>query len=369
MKIGVIKEIKDMESRVALTPSGAQDLIKLGHTILLEKNAGVGSGFTDAEYKSVGAKIVKTSPAWDTDLVLKIKEPQQEEYQYFKGNILFAYLHLSGVPTSLTKALLKAKTTAVAYETVEDNHGAFPILTPMSAIAGNMSALVGAYYLAKFNKGKGVQLGRVQSVRNGKVMVLGDGVVGQHAALTADGMGANVFLFGRTNNKFLKLQETAPNNIQFFGSNKNNISHHIRDADVVIGAVLLPGAKAPHLVSELLVKQMQHGSVIVDVSIDQGGCIETSKVTTHSDPVFVKHNILHYCVSNMPGAYPRTSTISLTRVTFPYINMLAGQGLKVLNKDKRFRKGVNTYQGFITYKPVAESLGLVSDYKDFLSIK
>jgi alanine dehydrogenase len=317
----------------------------------------------------VGVNIVKPSSAWDTDLVLKIKEPQQEEYQYFKDNILFTYLHLSGVPASLTKALLKAKTTAIAYETVEDNHGAFPLLIPMSAIAGNMSALIGAYYLAKFNKGKGIQLGRVQSVRNGKVMVLGDGTVGQHAALTADGMGANVFLFGRTNDKFLKFQETVSTNIQFFGSNKNNISHHIRDADVVIAAVLIPGAKAPHLITELLVKQMQPGSVIVDVSIDQGGCIETSRVTTHSNPVFVKHNIIHYCVSNMPGAYPRTSTISLTRATFPYINILAGQGLKVLNQDKRFRKGVNTHRGYVTYKPVAESLGLKSDYKDFLSIK
>ena len=369
MKVGVIKEIKDKENRVALTPEGAKVLIAEGHTILLENNAGQGSGFENSEYESLGVTIVSTQAAWETDLVIKIKEPLEQEFQYFKDNILFTYLHLAGVPEFLTKALIEAGTTAIAYETVEDDAGRFPLLAPMSAVAGNMAATVGAYYLANFNQGKGIQLGRVLGERHGKVMVIGNGIVGQHAAVTADGLGANVFILGRDEMKYLEQEKSIADNIQFVQSTPENIKEHIKDTDLLIGAVLLPGAKAPHLVSEDMVKQMQSGSVIVDVAIDQGGCVETSHVTSHSDPVFIKHNVIHYCVSNMPGAYPRTSTIALTQATLPYILKLADDGVNSLKKDKGFVAGVNTYKGFITYKPVAESLGMGSLYKAFSYIK
>jgi len=357
MFIGVPKEIKDKENRVALTPAGAESLVQSGHKVMVETSAGIGTGFPDSDYFNAGAEIVDTASAWNTDLVLKVKEPQQQEYPYLKNNILFTYLHLAGVAPALTEHLVKAKTAAIAYETVEDQHGRFPLLAPMSAIAGNMAAMVGTYYLAKFNGGKGVQPGRIQSIRHGKVMVIGDGVVGQHAALTADGIGANVLLFGRTDAKLKKLSETIPNTIGFVKSNEANIREHLRNTDLLIGAVLVAGSRAPHLVSEEMVKEMQPGSVIVDVSIDQGGCIETSHVTTHSDPVFVKHNVIHYCVSNMPGAYPRTATLALTDETLPYTIRLANEGITAPKNDPAFAKGVNTYNGYITNKAVAESLG------------
>lgn len=366
MKIGVIKEIKDKENRVALTPDGACKLCSGGHIVFVEDNAGLGSGFPNQNYEAVGAKIVTTDMAWDTDLVIKIKEPLEQEYPFFKENILFTYLHLSGVTASLTDALLAARTTAIAYETVEDQNGKFPLLAPMSAIAGNMAATIGAYYLAKFNQGKGVQLGRVLGERHGQVVVIGNGVVGLHAASTAYGMGANVIILGRDVVKFAKLEKVALDEIRFVESTPYSIAQYVADADLLIGAVLLPGATAPHLVSEEMVKTMQPGSVIVDVAIDQGGCIETSHVTSHSDPVFIKHDVIHYCVSNMPGAYPRTSTIALTDATLPYVLKLANQGHDSLKDDKAFAAGVNTYQGHITCKPVAESLGKSGLYKSFV---
>ena len=368
MKVGVIKEIKDKENRVALTPNGAKALIEAGHMVLLEVNAGEGSGFGNQEYKSLGVNIVSTQEAWDADLVIKIKEPLEQEFQYFKENILFTYLHLAGVPETLTKALIAARTTAIAYETIENKEGGFPLLAPMSAVAGNMAATVGAYYLARFNQGKGVQLGRVLGERHGKVMVIGNGIVGQHAAITADGLGANVFIMGRDERKFIEQVKSVSDNISFVKSTPDNIEEHIRDTDLLVGAVLLPGARAPHLVSEAMVKQMQPGSVIVDVAIDQGGCVETSRVTSHSAPVFIKHDVVHYCVSNMPGAYPRTSTIALTRATLPYIIKLANERINSLKEDKGFAAGVNTYKGHITYRPVAESLGMDTLYKAFIDI-
>jgi alanine dehydrogenase len=368
MKIGVIKEIKDKENRVALTPTGAQSLVAAGHTVLIEEHAGVGSGFTDAEYQSLGAEIVMTTQAWDADLVIKIKEPQEMEYKYFKQNILFTYLHLAGVSESLTKALMESKTTAIAYETVEDEHGTFPLLTPMSAVAGNMAATMGAYYLAKFNEGKGVLLGNVFNERHGKVMVLGDGVVGQHAAMTADGMGAYVYLFGLNDKHYQQIKNKVSPDLKFVQSTLENIAEHIKDTDLLVGAVLLSGAKAPHIVSEEMVKSMQPGSVIVDVSIDQGGCIETSHPTSHSYPVYTTHGVIHYCVSNMPGAYPRTSTIALTNATLPYIIKLANKGLAALSEDQGFGKGVNTHNGLITCHPVAEALGMENVYKKFTDI-
>ncbi|MEO1924730.1 MAG: alanine dehydrogenase [Gammaproteobacteria bacterium] len=344
-------------------------LLAAGHDVLLENNAGSGSGYDNQEYQALGIEIVTTNEAWKADLVIKIKEPLEQEFQYFSDNILFTYLHLAGVPKSLTTALIDAGTTAIAYETVESNEGGFfPLLAPMSAVAGNMAATVGAYYLANFNQGKGIQLGRILGERNGKVMVIGNGIVGQHAAITADGLGANVFILGRDERKFIEQEKSVSDNITFVKSTQESIEEHIQDTDLLIGAVLLPGAKAPHLVSETMVKQMQAGSVIVDVAIDQGGCVETSHITSHTDPIFIKHDVVHYCVSNMPGAYPRTSTIALTRATLPYITTLANQGSSALRSDKGFVAGVNVCKGHITYKSVAESLNMGSLYKAFFDI-
>jgi alanine dehydrogenase len=365
MKIGVIKEIKDKENRIALTPSGAEQLIKAGHTIQLEENAGLGSGFSNEQYQSLGVDIVSTEAAWNAELVIKIKEPLEQEYPFLKDNILFTYLHLAGVTPTLTDVLIKAGTTGIAYETVENDQGKLPLLAPMSAVAGNMAASVGGYYLAKFNGGKGVQLGSVLGERHGKVMVIGNGIVGQHAAMTAYGMGANVYVIGRDKAKFEKLEHVKASLLQFVESTPENIAEHIKDTDLLVGAVLLAGAKAPHIVSEDMIKTMQPGSVMVDVSIDQGGCIETSRPTSHTDPVYVKHDVIHYCVTNMPGAFPRTSTIALTNATFPYISKLANEGLPVLHADQGFGRGVNTHKGWVTYKPVADALQQVELYKAF----
>lgn len=366
MKIGVVKEIKDKENRVGLTPDGAKQLVDEGHSVVIEKDAGIGSGFTNEEYEQAGVHVVdEAKDAWDANLVVKVKEPLDPSFNYFKDNILFTYLHLAGVSEDLTKALLDAKTTAIAYETVEDSQGHYPLLTPMSAVAGNMAATMGAYYLANFNNGKGVLLGDIFTERHGKVMVLGDGVVGQHAATTADGMGAFVYLFGLNDKHYQQIKNIASPALQFVQSTPENIAEHIKDADLVVGSVLLTGAKAPHIVTEEMVKSMQPGSVIVDVSIDQGGCIETSRPTKHSDPVYIKHDVIHYCVTNMPGAYPRTSTIALTNATLPYIKKLANEGIEALKQEAGFGRGVNTYQGWITCQAVAEALGQSNRYKPF----
>ena len=367
MKIGVIKEIKDRENRVALTPAGAATLIADGHAVVLEKDAGAGSGFENEEYQGKGVVIVNTEQAWDADLVVKIKEPLEQEYSFLKDNIVFTYFHLAGVTEKLTRALLKAWTTAIAYETVEDEKGKLPLLAPMSAVAGNMSCTIGAYYLARFNGGKGTQLGTVLGKRHGKVMIIGNGVVGQHAAVTAAALGADVYLFGRREKQFEYVEKT-PRNIHFSQSTPGNIGECLKDADLLVGAVLLPGAKAPYVVTRDMVQSMQPGSVIVDVSIDQGGCIETSRATTHSNPVYVKYDVIHYCVTNMPGAYPRTSTIALTNATLPYIRKLAKLGIKAPQTEKGLGRGVNTHKGYVTCRAVAESLGLMDQFRDFEDI-
>jgi len=360
MRVGVVKEIKDKENRIALTPSGASLLVTEGHHVSVEKNAGVGSGFSNEEYLSSGAEIVPTAKVWDRDLVIKIKEPMEQEYKFLKGNILFTYFHLAGVPVALTDALIKAGTSAIAYETVEDDQGRLPLLAPMSAVAGNVAANVGGYYLAKFNGGKGVQLGSVMGKRNGKVMVIGNGIVGQHASHTLESMGADVYVFGRKLSSFEAMQYAAPENMEFVESTPENIANHIRDTDLIVGAILQAGARAAHVVSEVMVKSMQPGSVVVDVSIDQGGCIETSRPTSHSDPVYVEHGVIHYCVTNMPGAYPRTSTIALTSATLPYVRKLAATGLQALKQDSGFGEGLNIHLGMIICQPVAKAL----DYED-----
>lgn len=366
MIIGVIRETKDKENRVALTPSGAKQLVSNGHKVLVGENAGLGSGFSDEEYVKNGAVIVENAKAWDADIVMKVKEPLESEYQFLRENqILFTYLHLAGVAKTLTDALLNKKTTGIAYETVEDTYRRLPLLAPMSAVAGNMATQVGAYYLAKFNNGKGMMLGEVLGHFYGKVVIIGDGVVGRHAAKTAYGMGSDVYLFGRHEERMDLLRDAIGRRSHIMTSTAENIAEHVKDADLVVGAVLVTGAKAPWVVTESMVKTMQPGSVIVDVSIDQGGCIETSHPTKHSDPVFVKHGVTHYCVTNMPGAYPRTSTIALTNSTLPYLLRLANNGFeKSMKEDAGFAKGVNTCRGFITYRPVADALKMGDKFRE-----
>lgn len=364
MRVGVPKEIKDKENRVALTPEGARQLVAHGHRVSVQSGAGSGSGFDDEAYRAAGADTVSVDAAWDVDLVLKVKEPLESEYPRLKHNMLFTYLHLAGVPRSLTEVLLERCTTAIAYETVADAAGRLPLLAPMSAVAGNMAVGIGNYYLARFNGGKGMLLGDVLGRRYGKVVVIGDGVVGRHAAHTADAMGASVSLFGRRRERASEIAQKMSSAFVWVESNPDNIGAHLRDADLVVGGVLVPGAKAPHVVSEEMVRAMQPGSVIVDVSIDQGGCVETSRPTSHSDPVYTVHDVIHYCVTNMPGAYPRTSTIALTAATLPYAMRLADRGLDALREDAGFARGVNTHGGFVSCRPVAAVLGMEDAFRE-----
>lgn len=363
MKIGVPKEIKDQEGRVAITPDGAHCLIQKGHQLCIETDAGLNSGFSNEQYQQVGAQLVSTAAAWAVDLVVKVKEPLESEYQYLDRQMIFTYLHLAGVTPSLTQELLKKAVTAIAYETLEDEQGGLPLLAPMSAIAGNMATLMGGYYLAEFNQGRGVQLGKVLGRRHGKVVIIGDGVVGQHAAQVASGMGGNVFVAGIDSVKMQHTKAELLPDVEFFLSSPEAIAEHIKEADLVIGAVLIHGAKAPKIVSEDMIKSMAKGTVVVDVSIDQGGCIATSKPTSHTNPVFIKHGVIHYCVTNMPGAYPRTSTIALSDATLPYILKIADAGKESLMVDKALVKAINTYDGKITCKAVAEGLGMLDSYK------
>ena len=365
MKIGVPKEIKPGENRIALTCSGAQALVNAGHTVCVEENAGVGSGFIDAEYEQVGASIVTAAGAWDADLVLKVKEPVAIEYSYLQQQTVFTYFHLAGVDPELTHILLSNKTTAIAYETVEDGQGKLPLLAPMSAVAGSMAVTMGNFYLARFNGGKGMLLSQLFDQSYGKVLIVGDGVVGQHSAKVACGMGAEVVVAGNRPDNTRQLAKALSTNIRFIQSNEENIAAELSDVDLVVGAVLVRGGRAPYVISEAMVEMMPLGSVIVDVSIDQGGCVATSRPTTHTEPVFEKHGVIHYCVANMPGAYPRLSTIALTNATLPYALKLANQGENALVTDRGFAKGINTYKGHITCQAVAESLNMMDDYQPY----
>ncbi len=365
IKVGVVKEIKNNENRVALTPFGAKALVQSGHRVAVEYGAGEGSGFPDLSYGDVGCDIVRAETAWNTDLVLKVKEPQASEYHFLKQQIVFTYFHLAGVAPDLTHALLDAGTTALAYETLKDNQGRLPLLAPMSAVAGNMAVIIGSYYLARFNHGKGVQLGCVLDERYGNVAVLGDGVVGRHAARVADSMGSNVVMFTRHADREVELKGQISDRLRVALSTPEIIAETLPDTDLLVGAVLHRGARTPHLVTEEMVASMGSGSVIVDVSIDQGGCIETSRPTTHREPIYVTRGVTHYCVTNMPGAYPRTSTIALTNATLAYVLRLAEGGIEVLLHDRAFAEGVNTHRGYITYRSAAESLGLLAKYKAF----
>ncbi|MEO8466324.1 MAG: alanine dehydrogenase [Gammaproteobacteria bacterium] len=355
MNVGTPKEMKDNENRVGLTPQGVTALRAAGHEIVIERGAGLSCGFADADYVASGAVLGTADDAWRQEFVVKVKEPLETEYRQLRGQLVFTYFHLAGAAPALTFALLESGSTAIAYETVEDAGGRLPLLAPMSAIAGSMAPLMGAYYLAKFTGGRGTLLGTVLGSSHGEVAIVGDGVVGRHACNVASALGARVTMFGITPQLAPEFERKP--NVRYVLSTPENIAARLRDADLVVGAVLRAGARAPHIVTESMVAAMPQGSVIVDVSIDQGGCIATSRPTSHSAPVFVAHGVTHYCVTNMPGAYPRTATLALTAATLPYVLKLAGGGLAAVAADSGFAKGVNTHAGRIRYAAVADALG------------
>jgi alanine dehydrogenase len=359
MIIGVPAEIKNNENRVAITPSGVITLAAAGHKVLVENNAGVGSGFTNEDYAAAGAEIVaEAKDAWAAEMVMKVKEPLASEYKYFRSDlILFTYLHLAAEP-ALAKALTESGVTAIAYETVEFNR-TLPLLTPMSEVAGRMSAQIGAQFLEKPKGGKGILLAGVPGVRRGKVTIIGGGVVGTNAAKVAIGLGANVTIIDLSPDRLRQLDDIFGNSIQTLMSNPLNIAQAVAESDLVIGAVLIPGAKAPKLVTEEMIKAMTPGSVVVDVAIDQGGIFETvDRITTHDNPTYDKHGVVHYAVANMPGAVPRTSTIALTNVTVPYALQIANKGAqKAIADNPSLKAGLNTAGGYVTYEAVATDLG------------
>ncbi|NOZ48817.1 MAG: alanine dehydrogenase [Chloroflexi bacterium] len=360
MIIGVPKEVKDSEYRVAMTPGGVKHLVDHGHAVLVQSMAGDGSGFSDADFAYVGATIVPTAAdAWSADLVVKVKEPQASEYGFLRPHLtLFTYLHLAAAET-LTRALQESKVMGVAYETVELDNGQLPLLTPMSEVAGRMSVQVGAYYLERMNGGRGKLLGGVPGVRPCDVVIIGGGMVGSNAAQIALGMGASVVIIDLNNERLRYLDEVYHGRLTTLSSNPLTIAEAVKRADLLIGAVLVKGAKAPRLVTREMIGTMKPGSVVVDVAVDQGGCIETSHPTTHSNPTFEVDGVIHYCVSNMPGAVPRTSTYALSNSTLPYILRLANHGVMAsVGADGALAKGVNTCQGHITYAAVAEAFDL-----------
>lgn len=360
MIIGVPKEIKNNENRVAITPAGVLTLKKAGHDVLVEKDAGVGSGFSNEAYVEAGASIIEDAKTtWEkAEMVMKVKEPLPSEYGFFrKGLILFTYLHLAAEP-SLAKALVDHEVTAIAYETVEHNR-TLPLLTPMSEVAGRMAAQIGAQFLEKPKGGKGILLAGVPGVKRGKVTIIGGGVVGTNAAKLAIGLGANVTIIDVNPDRLRQLDDIFGKQVTTLMSNRLNIAEAVAESDLVIGAVLIPGAKAPQLVTEEMIKTMTEGSVVVDVAIDQGGSIATiDRITTHDQPTYVKHGVVHYAVANMPGAVPRTSTIALTNVTVPYALQIANKGVvSAVLENEGLKKGVNVCAGKVTYAAVARDLG------------
>lgn len=361
MLVGVPKEIKNHEYRVAITPAGVVEFIKNGHQVVIEKSAGAGSAISDEEYKKAGAAILDSADdVWaKADLILKVKEPIAVEYSKMrKDQILFTYLHLAA-SKECTDALIKSGTTAIAYETVELENRSLPLLAPMSEVAGRLAPQVGAHSLLKFQGGRGLLLGGVPGVRKGNVVIIGGGVSGQHAATIALGFEANVTILDLNVDRLKELDLIFDGKVQLLVSNAFEIERCVLEADLVIGAVLVPGAKAPKLVSNDLVKRMKPGSVLVDIAIDQGGCFEDSKATTHDEPTYKIHNSIFYCVANMPGSVPNTSTYALTNVTLPYAKAIANKGWKkAIQDDKSLRLGLNVHDGKITYKAVADAFNL-----------
>lgn len=358
MKVGIPKELKNQEERVGSTPDGVVGLVKAGHTVLVEKNAGIGSGYTDQQYIDAGATIADVADVWDSDMIIKVKEPIETEYKYFKeGQIIYTYLHLAA-NKKLTDALLASKTTGIAYETMVGPNGGLPLLFPMSEIAGRMAVQVGANFLEEPHQGKGLLLSGVPGVKKGKVTIIGGGTVGVNAAKIAIGMGAEVTLLDINPQRLVEIEDIFDGKIQTLMSNTQNIAKCVKESDLVVGAVLIPGAATPKLVTEEMIASMEPGSVVVDIPIDQGGLFETSvKATTHEDPVYMSHGVVHYTVANIPGAVPKTATQALSGVTMPYAVEIASQGIAAI-ENKTIKTGVNTYQGNLTEKAVADSLDM-----------
>lgn len=369
MIIGVPKEIKNNENRVALTPAGTQELKKRGHTVYVQATAGVGSGFRDEEYVGAGAKILSTAKeVFDVaEMIIKVKEPVEPEYKLIrKDQLVFTYFHFASYEP-LTKAMLETGAVCLAYETVEKD-GGLPLLVPMSEVAGRMAIQEGAKYLEKPLKGRGILLGGVPGVMPAKVLILGGGVVGTNAAKIAAGMGADVTICDLNLNRLRYLDDVMPKNVSTLASNEYMLRELVKTHDLIVGAVLIHGAKAPKLISKDMLKTMRPGTVLVDVAVDQGGCIETCKPTTHEDPTYIIDDVVHYCVANMPGAVPYTSTLALTNATLPYAIKLAGQGWKkACTENEDLKKGLNVINGKVVYKAVADAFDLpYTDVAEFL---
>lgn len=361
MIIGVPREIKNNENRVALTPAGAKELIKRGHTVYVQHCAGEGSGFPDGEYELAGAKILPSIEATYeiAEMIMKVKEPIESEYQLIKEDqLLFTYFHFASYEP-LTKAMVKSKAVCLAYETVEKSDKSLPLLVPMSEVAGRMAIQKGANYLEKPLKGRGILLGGVPGVLPAKVLILGGGIVGTQAAWMAAGLGADVTIIDISLQRMRYLADVMPANVKTMMSNEYNVRTLIKDADLIIGAVLIPGAKAPHLITRDMLKDMKAGTVLVDVAVDQGGCIETCRPTTHEDPTYIIDDVVHYCVANMPGAVPYTSTLALTNATLPYAIQLAAKGWKkAAQENPDLVPGLNVIRGEIVYEAVAEAFNM-----------
>ncbi len=360
MRIGVPKEIKPQENRIGLTPDSVKTLVSEGHEVLVENNGGFEAGFENDQYKNAGAKIIEkaTDIFNDAEIIVKVKEPQKVEVEMIKENqIVYTYLHLAAAK-ELTEGLVKSKSINIAYETITDENGRLPLLAPMSAVAGRMSVQAGAHCLEKNQKGRGVLLGGAPGGEPGNVLILGGGVVGENAATIATGMKAKVYVVDKSEARLKQLVEMFGDKIIPEQSDKIDLKNLVAEADLIVGGVLIPGAEAPKLVTKDMLKLMKRGSVIVDVAIDQGGCVETSKPTTFNDPTFIVDNVVHYCVANMPGGVPRTSTIALNKATLPYLVKLANKGYqKALGEDKNFLAGLNVHKGHVTYKAVADVFG------------
>lgn len=361
MIIGVPKEIKNNENRVAITPAGVTEFVKAGHDVIVEEAVGIGSGFTDEDYRRAGASIEQVETVWkNADMVMKVKEPLPSEYTFFRENlIVFTYLHLAAAG-DLIYELMKHKVHAVAYETIQLPDGSLPLLLPMSEVAGRMSVQIGAHFLEKSNGGRGIMLGGVPGVPEGHVVIVGGGVVGTNAAKMALGLRANVTILENNPKRLRELDDLFAGQVRVLMSNAYSIASAVKEADLLIGAVLIPGAKAPQLVTEDMVKEMKQGSVIIDVAVDQGGCIATvDKVTTHDDPVYEKYGVQHYAVANIPGAVPFTSTVALTNATMPYALQIANKGLEqAMEENEALRKGLNVSCGQVTNREVAKALDL-----------
>ncbi len=359
MIIGVPKEIKLQEHRVGLTPESVKVLAESGHTILVENNSGFEAGFTNEDYQKAGAKIIDSAQEIfsSSEIIVKVKEPQIDEVKMIKENqIIFTYLHLAAAK-ELTEGLIKSKSVCIAYETVTDKEGKLPLLAPMSAVAGRMSIQAGAHSLEKNQKGRGLLLGGAPGVEPANIVILGGGVVGENAAIIATGMKGNVYIVDKSEKRLTQLKQKFGDDIHAINSNKVDLKKLISNCDLLVGGILIPGAEAPKIITKEMIRTMKKGSVIVDVAIDQGGCVETSKPTTHANPTFIVDGVVHYCVANMPGGVPRTSTIALNKATLPFLKKLADQGyIKTLSENKNYLDGLNIYKGKITCRGVAEAL-------------